>query len=63
MNVTILIKKETGMEGSERQIKGIKSELKGADAALVPMCGPEKLGSNGRRGCAASCRLTKQLRH
>lgn len=50
------------MAGMERQIKGIKSEQKGADAALVPMCGPEKLGSNGRRGCAASCRLTKQLR-
>lgn len=51
------------MEGSERQIKGIKSKQKGTDAALVPTCGPEKLGSNGRRGCAASCRLTKQLCH
>lgn len=36
------------MEGSERKIKGIKSQEKGADAALVPTWGPEKLGSNGR---------------
>lgn len=51
------------MEGLEGKIKGIKREERGADATFVPMCGPEKLGSNGRRGCATSCRLHKQLRH
>lgn len=51
------------MEGWERKIKGIKREERGADATFVPMCGLEKLGSNGRRGCAASCRLHKQLHH
>lgn len=51
------------MESSEGKIKGIKREENGADATFVLMCGPERLGSNGRRGCAASCRLHKQLRH
>lgn len=52
-----------GTEGSEGKIKGIKREKKGADATFVPTCGPERLGSNGRRGRAASCRLHKHLRH
>lgn len=51
------------MEGSEGKMKGIKREEKGTDTTFVPVCGPERLGSNGRRGCAASCRLHKQLRH
>lgn len=50
-----------GFGGEDERHK--KREEKGTGATFVRVCGPERLGSNGRRGCAASCRLYKQLRH
>lgn len=49
------------MEGfGEEDERHKKREEKGTGATFVRVCGPERLGSNGR---PASCRLHKQLRH